>query len=146
VRQNIPHQQYFTTPAPLQNWLWYVVSGDEKGFYVGYRSLFDQEKNMDFQFFPRQEALLDSVRDQESLLRLKRFSQGYYTAERWTDTLIFNDLRFGQVIGWMNPKEKFAFHFYLDGTLDNRMVVQRGRFAKWDKKVVERLWERIKGN
>ncbi|HOY06097.1 MAG TPA: metal-dependent hydrolase [Saprospiraceae bacterium] len=145
-RQDIPHEQYFTTPAPLQNWLWYVVSGDEKGFYVGYRSLFDRQENMDFHFFPRQENLLTQVQDPESLHRLKRFSQGYYTAERWSDTLVFNDLRFGQVIGWQDPNEKFAFHFYLDGTWDNRMVVQRGRFAKWDEQVVKTLWKKIKGN
>ncbi|MCA0235540.1 MAG: metal-dependent hydrolase [Bacteroidetes bacterium] len=145
MRQQIPHEQYFTTPAPLQTWLWYVVSGNEKGFYVGYRSIFDQKRDMDFHFFPRNENLLASVEDQESLLRLKRFSQGFYTAENWNDTIVFNDLRFGQVIGWKDPKEKFAFHFFLNNSTDNRMVVQRGRFAKWDRSVVVRLWERIKG-
>lgn len=146
ARQNIPHAQYFTTPAPLQNWLWYVVAGDEKGFHVGYRSLLDREKTMQFQYFPRQEELLEPVADQENMQKLKRFSQGFYTVEKWTDTLIFNDLRFGQVIGWQDPREKFAFHFFMEGAYDNRMVVQRGRFAKWDRDVVKRFWKRIWGN
>lgn len=144
-KQNIPHERYFTTPAPLQNWLWYVVSGNEKGFYVGYHSLFDRQDTIAFQYFPRQEKLLDPVEDHESIQRLKRFSQGYYTMEKWSDTLVFNDLRFGQIIGWQDPREKFAFHFFLEGTYDNRMVVQRGRFAKWDRDVARRFWKRIWG-
>jgi len=30
------------------------------------------------------------------VMDLKTFSQGYYTVEKWKDTLVFNDLRFGQ--------------------------------------------------
>jgi len=78
--------------------------------------------------------------------RLIRFSQQFYTMEQWNDTLVFNDLRFGQVIGWADPKEKFAFHYYLKPDADNRLVVQRGRFAKWDKEAVKKLFQRIRGN
>jgi inner membrane protein len=59
---------------------------------------------------------------------------------------MFNDLRFGQIIGWQNPKEDFAFHYYLHPDIDNTLVVQRGRFAKWNVQVVETLFNRIKGN
>lgn len=146
VRQQVPHDRYFTTPAPLQNWLWYVVAGNDKGFHVGYRSLFDKQDTIRFQYFPRQEKLLEPVKDQESMQRLIRFSQGFYTVEKWSDTLVFNDLRFGQIIGWEDPREKFAFHFYMEGAFDNRMVVQRGRFAKWDREVAARFWKRMLGN
>jgi inner membrane protein len=67
--------------------------------------------------------------------------------EKWGgDTLVLNDLRFGQIIGWKDPKEKFVFHYFLQYPDDNKLVVQRGRFAKWDWSVVEALWRRIKGN
>ena len=102
--------------------------------------------NIPNDLFPRNDSLLDPVKDHEDLQRLIRFSQQYYTAEKWNDTLVFNDLRFGQVIGWANPKERFAFHYYLQPGADNRLVVQRGRFAKWDWKVVNALYKRIKGN
>ncbi|MBS1933255.1 MAG: metal-dependent hydrolase, partial [Bacteroidetes bacterium] len=59
--QHIPHQRYFTTPAPLQNWLWYVVAGDDGGYYVGFRSLFDRKKEISFQYFPRNDSLLNPV-------------------------------------------------------------------------------------
>ncbi len=145
-KQHVAYTRYFTTPAPLQNWLWYVVAGDDQGYHVGYRSLFDRADSIQFQYFPRNEFLLGPVRDQENVLQLKRFSQQFYTVERWSDTLVFNDLRFGQVIGWQNPNEKFAFHFFVERPNDNRMVVQRGRFAKWDWEVAMGLWKRVKGN
>ena len=144
--QHISHEKYFTTPAPLQSWLWYVVAGNSSGYYVGFRSVFDNKKQIDFQYFPRNDSLLKSVADKEDLQKLKRFSQQFFTVERWNDTLVFNDLRFGQVIGWQNPKENFVFHYYLQQPNNNTLVVQRGRFAKWNWQIVKSLLKRIKGN
>jgi inner membrane protein len=144
--QKISYSRYFSTPAPLQNWLWYVVAGNDSGYYVGFRSLFDSKKTIAFQYFPRNDSFVKSISDHEDLHQLIRFSQQFYTIEKWTDTLVFNDLRFGQIIGWQNPKEKFVFHYYLQHTNDNKLVVQRGRFAKWDWAVFLQLLKRIKGN
>jgi inner membrane protein len=144
--QNIAYTRYFTTPAPLQNWLWYVVAGDDKGYHVGFRSLFDSKKDIQFQYFPRNDSLLNPVKDHENVQKLIRFSQQFYTVENWQDTLVFNDLRFGQIIGWHAPHEKFVFHFFVQHPDDNTLVVQRGRFAKWDWAVVKDLLVRIKGN
>lgn len=144
--QHIPHERYFTTPAPLQNWLWYVVAGNDSGYYVGFRSLLDQKKQIDFQFFPRNDSLLKAVAGSEDLQKLIRFSQKFYTVEKWNDTLVFNDLRFGQIIGWQHPEEKFVFHYFLQYPNDNKLVVQRGRFAKWDLPVFKNFLRRIKGN
>jgi inner membrane protein len=146
VEQHIPHERYFTTPAPLQNWLWYVVAGNDTGYYVGFRSLFDSKRKMDFQYFPRNDSLLKPVADHEDVQKLIRFSQQFYTVEKYNGTLVFNDLRFGQVIGWQNPKEQFVFHYFLQHPEDNTLVVQRGRFAKWDWNVAKALWKRIEGN
>ena len=145
-KQSIRHDRYFTTPAPLQNWLWYVVAGNDSGYHVGFRSLFDRSKEMKFEYFPRNDSLLKPAHKYPDLQKLVRFSQEFYTAEYYYDTLVFNDLRFGQVIGWKDPKEKFAFHYYLQYPEDNILVVQRGRFAKWDWDVMSVLWKRIKGN
>jgi inner membrane protein len=145
-KQHISYTRYFTTPAPLQNLLWYVVAGNDSGYYVGFRSIFDSKKQIDFQYFPRNEILLDSLKDHEDLQKLIRFSQQFYTVENINDTLVFNDLRFGQIIGWQNPKEKFVFHYYLQHPNDNTLVVQRGRFEGWNKKTFASLIERIKGN
>lgn len=145
-RQNIPRQKYFTTPAPLQNWLWYVVAGDDKGYYIGFRSVFDSKKEMEFEYFPRNDSLLKPIADHEDLQQLIRFSQGFYTVEKWNDTLVFNDLRFGQIVGWENKRGRFVFHYYLQHPEDNELVVQRGRFAGWNRQTFFSMLRRIKGN
>ena len=146
AKQHIPHTRYFTTPAPLQNWLWFVVSGNDSGYYVGFRSLFDRNQKMDFHYFPRNDSLLKPLSGHEDLQKLIRFSQQFYTVEKWNDTLVFNDLRFGQIIGWKEPREKFVFHYFLQQPDNNKLVVQRGRFAKWDMDVAKALLMRIRGN
>jgi inner membrane protein len=122
------------------------VAGNDTGYYVGLRSVFDSKKEITFQYFPRNDSLLDPLKEHEDVHKLIRFSQQFYTVEKWTDTLVFNDLRFGQIVGWRDPREKFVFHYFLDEGYDNKMVVQRGRFAKWDKITVKTLLSRIRGN
>jgi inner membrane protein len=145
-KQQVSYTRYFSTPAPLQNWLWYVVAGNDSGYYVGFRSMFDSKAAINFQYFPRNDSLLKRVTDREDLQKLIRFSQQFYTIEKWDDTLVFNDLRFGQVVGWQNPRAKFAFHYFLQHSYDNTMVVQRGRFAGWNRQTMAVFLRRIQGN
>ena len=86
-----------------------------------------------------------NMRQKKLFQQLKRFSQQFYTVEKWQDTLVFNDLRFGQVIGWQNPQGKFVFHYYLQHPKDNRLVVQRGRFESWNSGTFIALLKRIAG-
>lgn len=145
-KQNISYQDYFTTPTPLNNWLWYVVARTDSGFYVGFRSVFDKKDQISFRYFPQNKYLLQSESRHEELQHLIRFSQGYYTVELWHDRLVFNDLRFGQIIGWSNPEGKFVFHYFLQHPDDNKLVVQRGRFAGWTWQTTQSLFKRIAGN
>lgn len=140
--QHISIASYFTTPTPFNNWLWYVVATDATGSYVGYRSVFDRSDSMSFEFFPKNEVLLTDIRRDRELGLLKRFSQGHYTVEHRGDTLIFNDLRFGQMLGWQHSRAGFVFHYYLRPDLDNTLVLQRGRFDGWDKEATTSLIRR----
>lgn len=145
-QKGITWKRYFSTPTPLNNMLWFVVLEGEKGYHVGHRSIFD--KGIDtstLHYFPRHEEFLEPIEDMEDVNRLVRFSQGYYTIDRWDSTLVFNDLRFGQMLGWQNPQARFVFHYYLQKPDDNSLVIQRGRFTDWDKKAVLMLLRRIGG-
>jgi inner membrane protein len=145
-KQEVSYTRYFSTPTPLQNLLWYVVAGNDSGYYVGLHSVFDTNDEINFQYFPRNEFLLNPVDEKEAVQKLIRFSQEFYTVEKWHDTLVFNDLRFGQVISWQNPKAKFAFHYFIKYPAANRLVVQRGRFEGWNRETLLTLLRRIKGN
>ncbi len=146
AKQQISYDRFFTTPTPLQNWLWYIVAGTDSGYHVGFRSVFDRDKRINFHFFPRNDSLLAPYKNNEDVAQLIRFSQGYYTVEHWHDTLVFNDLRFGQVVGWQFPTERFAFHYFLQYPDENILVVQRGRFSGWNKSTTKFFIRRVKGN
>jgi inner membrane protein len=145
-KQQISYTRYFTTPAVLNSWLWFIVLEDSTGYHVGYRSLFDRKKHLALGYYPRNMNLLAPLDDHVEVQLLKKFSQGFYTIEKWNDTLVFNDLRFGQIIGWEKPSEHFVFHYFLTHPEDNKLIVQRGRFAKWNRSTPAILINRIRGN
>jgi inner membrane protein len=145
AQQKISEARYFTTPAPLQHWLWFVVAGNDAGYHVGYRSVFDRSDSLQLTYFPRGDSLLLHTPYTADVARLKTFSQGFYTVEKWSDTLVFNDLRFGQQVGWLHPKAPFAFHYYVNLPTENKTVVQRGRFADWDAAATRAFWQRLWG-
>ncbi len=144
-QQQVGYNKNFVTPTPLNNLLWYVVANDDSGSYVGYRSVFDENPTLELTYFKRNEALLNGMQDDAGLQKLKRFSKDYYIAQEWGDTLVFSDLRFGQILGWKDPKEKFVFHYFLKHPDNNKVVIQRGRFAKWDNTAIPTLWQRMMG-
>ncbi|RYG51166.1 MAG: metal-dependent hydrolase, partial [Chitinophagaceae bacterium] len=116
-QKGIQPTSYFSTPTPFNNMLWYTVADVDSGYYIGHLSVFDDRSTpIPFNFFKKRDYLLDSVTNKEEVQKLKIFADGYYTAERWNDTLVFNILRFGQMIGWQEPKAHFAFHYYLDSS------------------------------
>jgi inner membrane protein len=145
-KQQISYTRYFTSPAPIQNWLWYVVAGSDSGYHVGFRSKFDREEKINFQYFSRNDHLLNLAMGTEDLPKLIRFSQQFYTVEKSYDSLVFNDLRFGQIMGWQNPLGKFVFHYYLLRPSENKLVVQRGRFEGWNGTNAQFFFKRIFGN
>ncbi len=146
AKENIYYKRYFSTPAPFNNFLWYIILENDSGYNIGYHSVYDSKGKFNYNYFPRNEFLLKTIADNEDLQHLLRFSQGYYTAEKWGDSLVFNDLRFGQEIGWALPKAHFAFHYYLNQGADNKLVVQRGRFTGWNKFSLKYLLKRIRGD
>ena len=137
--------QYFSTPTPLNNLLWYVVAQTDTGFYIGYRSVLDKEDNMHFRYRAQNSHLLQHNTNKTDAANLVRFSQGFYSVDQRNDTLIFNDLRFGEILGWADTTPGCVFYYYLSHPNANDLIVQRGRFAKLDASAVKMFLTRIKG-
>lgn len=144
-RQKISYQRYFTTPTPLNNWLWYLAAQSDSGYYIGYRSLFDRTDTIAFSFVPMKKELLDSLPHDPEIDKLIRFSQGYYTIETTDTNFYFNDIRFGQVGGWADVKAPFVFRYILGKDADNDLVIQRGRVAASGREAINSLIDRIGG-
>jgi inner membrane protein len=144
-RQQVPYKRYFTTPTPLNNWLWYIVAEDSAGFHTGYLSLLGHTRNVQWNYFPRNDSLLTGLRSRSDVRELMKFSHGWYTVERWNDTLVFNDLRFGQIRGWENGNARFVFHYFLQQPGSNAIILQRGRFSGWDSRSFHAFVRKIEG-
>lgn len=142
---HLPANKILTTPTPMNSWLWYIVIGTDSGYYTGYCSVFDKGQDQPLAYFPKNDYLLDNMKERAEVQHLLQFSQGYYTVGKRGDTTTFNILRFGQIAGWYNPKAEFAFHYYLTGAHDNLLVLQRGRFEGWNKATIQSMLNRIKG-
>jgi inner membrane protein len=145
AKKGISRRDYFITPAPFNSWLWFVVIKENKGYQVAYRSVFDRKKEISYTFFPRNDSLLQLAGNKQELKDMLTFADEFYTVEKRNDTLVFNVLRFGQVVGWYDPYEKLAFYYYLDCPGSNKVVAQRGRFEKWNRQTLAALFRRIRG-
>jgi len=145
-QQQISTVDHFSTPTPLNSFLWYIVARVDGGFMISYRSVFDESENMQFTFLPSQDSLLDAYRTEHEIKQLIRFSEGYYVIDRKNDTLQFNDLRFGQIGGWSDIKAPFVFRYALNEDQDNKMVIQQGRIEASSREGIRSLVERIKAD
>jgi inner membrane protein len=145
VKQELKTSDYFTTPAPLNNFLWYLVAKTDSGFYTGYKSVFDKTDDVKFIYHPQNEAILKSIPDDESIEKLKRFAKGYYIVDSVDGYIYMSDLRFGQVSGWDNYEPNFVFRFMLGADANNDLLIQRGRIEGSGKKALKSLWVRMWG-
>jgi inner membrane protein len=145
TRQSIKTDNYFSTPTPLNNFLWYIVARTDSGYMIAYHSVFDESQEMPFTYFPRHDSLLIAYKNNDEVQKLIRFSAGYYCVSQKSDTVIFSDLRFGQVGGWSIPNAPFVFKYYLNENADNDLVIQQGRIDASKREGIRTLVERIKG-
>jgi inner membrane protein len=137
--------RYFSTPAPFTSFLWYYVLDVGDGFYVGYRSVFEKDPTVALQYFPQQDSLLLTSHDREDVQQLIRFSKGFYVLQHYQGNIVFNDLRFGQQLGWSNPKAPFSFYYFLAHPGQNNFIIQRGRVAGWKQYRLREYIRRILG-
>lgn len=129
-----------TTPAPFTTLMWFCVRKTDSGYYTAYSSVFDKAAPAVYGYHPRNDSLL---KQPEPYLRA--FANGYYTVSLANGHKYFNVLRFGQIHGWLNNNALFTLSYPLDAQGNENMVVQKGRFAGWNKHTFKLYIERIAG-
>lgn len=144
-KQSIVQQEYFSTPTPLNNFLWYIVAKNETGYSIAYYSIFDHSDDLSFNYYPQNDSLLYAIKANDDVQKLIRFSAGYYSVSQKSDTIQFSDLRFGQIGGWSSPKAPFVFRYFLNENANNDLVIQQGRIDASTSEGIRTLVERIKG-
>lgn len=148
-RQKIEMKAIETRPAPLQNILWTANIETEGGYYIGYRSFFDQTDEISFSFHRKNHELLEPFLQDEELKRLLFITKGWYAVKKLADKkYLIDDLRFGLVDGLTNTHDRFVFSYEMTRTPKGNLLFEQLQY-KFGKDVGEKtfsqLWERIKG-
>jgi len=138
--------RYFTTPAPFNNMLWYVVVDGGDVYYTGYRSIWDdRNKPVDFEAYGKNHDLLQPIKNYPAVKNMMEFADEYYTLSLINNKPYLKILRFEQVQGWQMMDAPFAFSYALNSGDSNAEVLQKGRLAGWNKHTVKLYIERIAG-
>jgi len=144
VKQNIVFLDIETKPSPFNTFLWTANVRTEQQIFIGYYSVFDENEEINFQEHDINENLIEHIKHEKIVQRLKHISKDWYTIQNKENVLFFNDLRFGQM--GINSKEaKFAFSYKLVEENGTWKAIENKKRPDQIKPLLIGLWNRIKG-
>jgi len=147
TRQGISYERLMTAPTLFNTVLWRATAEVSDGFYVGYYSLFDTRSEIDFRHISRNEILLADIRDSRAVKQLLWFSDGWYTVKESSDSsLIFSDLRFGEIHTDSERQGQSVFNWRLETNQSGSTMSQLDPEVEDAGKAMRFLWNRIRGH
>lgn len=145
--RRINFKEYFTTPTPLNNMLWYIVINSDSCYYTSYSSVFDNRSQViELEAQPKNYFLLNLVRGKHAVHNLRDFANGYYTLSGSDKAIYINILRFGQIQGWSRKNAPFVLSYPLITNQFHITSLQKNRLAVWDADAVKAYMRRIGGS
>lgn len=102
--QGIEPRQLLVTPTAFNTVLWRIVARVPGGYYEGFYSLLDKDRNVAFDYFKSDDALYDKLRDQWAVARIAWFTHGLFAISEQDGVVRISDLRMGQ-----EPNYAFTF-------------------------------------
>lgn len=111
-RQHIAYTDFSTRPTPFNSILWTVNVDAGDHFLLGYHSLLDTKPEVDFVRVDKGMENLGPWADDEKVRRLKVLTDHNFVVRLQGDTIVFSDLRFGQM-GEPGPDKPFVFSYLL---------------------------------
>ncbi|MCI5059039.1 MAG: metal-dependent hydrolase [Flavobacteriales bacterium] len=143
--QGVNYNEISTRPSPFNSILWMVNVDTDENYLVGMYSLLDKQEKFDYHIHPKNRHLDLDFEEEDLFQRIVKLSQGWYAAVDLGDTLLINDLRFGQM---GEAKEApFVFRYFL--YRENGELKLGFRDPEPDpkemKKQMSKLWTRLKG-
>ena len=95
ARQGVSYSQFIASPAPFNTLLWRVVGIDKDRYFETYFSLFDRKTPLFVNFYPRNLALMAGIEAHPPVVKLERFTRGYYAFSKVGEDVVITDLRMG---------------------------------------------------
>ncbi|WP_139957947.1 metal-dependent hydrolase [Flavicella sediminum] len=142
--QGISYIEIETKPTPMNTILWTANVETEDGYLIGYYSMLDESKKIDFLHFKKNHELLGQYQNDPMIKRLETLAKGWYTIEKRNGKLYFNDLRFG-LLGVNADEKRFVFSYELN-VVDGVLTAQETEKNTKDVgPMLKQLFERVKG-
>jgi len=145
--EEIEYTRLTTVPTPMNTFLWSATADGDTVLYSGLFSIFDSDKNVDFQVIRNNHKLVEKYKDEEVLARLMHISKGWYVINNDNpDTLVYSDARYGPV--YMGDKPTYTFGYKLirsdEGILEVEEKRPKGNRALMSE-ILNTLWYRVWG-
>lgn len=136
------------TPMPLTSFYWDLIVEDDSNYYVGYKSLFAPFDPKQIEVIPKEHELLRKLnwKGNSRINQIAYITNGFYSVDRRSDTLLIYDLRFGTTTTITNGVSTAPLMGYGFTTKDQKvehLFSHRTRdFNKIDFKV---YWDKVFG-
>lgn len=145
-QQNIAYQNIIVKPSPLNIILWNAnVKLNDNSYLLGDYSVFDKQP-ISFQTYKTDVTAEKILQNNSDFNKLVFQSEDWYIVSRKSDTLVFNDLRFGVLQETNNDETQFAFSYQFIPNNNSFIVQETPKDIKDGKKLLQQLWSRVKGN
>lgn len=145
LQNQITYQDMVVKPSPFNIILWTTHVKLETGYWVGEYSFFDTQP-IQFQWVPKQKQLIENIEKEPIVQQLMNISEGWYCITIKENSILFNDLRFGIMnLDPNNLEFSFSYEIYQEkGQFKARALQNKSRAQA--KKLLDKLWTRLKGN
>jgi len=142
-----------TKPTPFNSILWTGTIETEDGFYEGAYSLFDPDKNIRFDYFPKNHELINHLRQEADIQKLIFVSKGLFVITADNADFLLQDFRYGRATSWRPNQQDnyFTFEYRIkeketsEGS-EEITVSRERRTGQFSKEIFYQLWQRILGN
>lgn len=108
TNQGREYERISTRPTPFNSVMWTANVETRDSFLIGYYSLLDETKNVQFKGYPKNHDHIDSIKNEDQIKRLIHITKDWYIIQQRGDSTYLCDLRFGEQ-GVHNPENKFVF-------------------------------------
>ena len=136
--QGVPYSQFISSPAPFTTFLWRTVGIEQDYYFEAYYSLFDGNAPLTLHSYPRNLHLINGIEDHAPIVKLKKFTKGYFGMSHRNRSIAMTDLRMGS-------EPDYVFQFRVAESKNKQSIpteaVRLESIRDWSQ--LPWLWERI---
>lgn len=144
------YEKFLTSPTFFNNVLWSVIVKEENQYQVGYYSLLDDDRTIQFKTIPQRAELLppyvQSPEAKEMVHNLINFTEDFYALQSHNEDIQFNDLRFGIGTGWFDLTKDYIFSYQIHKENGIILIQQRDQAMTPTSADLQQFFQRTLGN